>query len=47
MPDVFDKARYLWKRVRCIVTLNHIDPGCILIAQRIFVCKRCGKVLKP
>jgi hypothetical protein len=37
---------YWWKRLRCLLTLNHIDPGVRLIAQRIYVCKRCGKVLR-
>jgi hypothetical protein len=35
-----------WKRLRCFITFAHIDPPVFLIGQRVFVCKRCLKVLK-
>jgi hypothetical protein len=37
----------LKRRLRCWLTLNHIDPGVRLVGQRMYVCKACGKVLKP
>lgn len=33
-----------WKRLRCLVTLNHIDPGVSSIGQTHSKCKKCGKV---
>lgn len=38
------RARYFWKRLRCLVTLNHIDPGVRCVGQQLSACKRCGKV---
>lgn len=35
-----------WKRMRCTLSFGHIDPPVILVAQQIFVCKKCGKVLR-
>lgn len=31
------------RRLRCIVTLNHKDPGVLLVGRRLY-CKKCGKV---
>lgn len=45
MKLVIDTARWAWlRRVRCWLTLNHIDPGVMVIGQRLCACKRCGKV---
>lgn len=42
---VIDTDRWGWlRRVRCWLTLNHIDPGVMVIGQRLCACKRCGKV---
>lgn len=31
-----------WKWLRCVVTLNHFDPGVIVVRGRECYCKRCG-----
>lgn len=34
----------IWKRLRCWVTLNHIDPAVTGPSQTHMTCKGCGKV---
>lgn len=45
MKLTIDTARWAWlRRVRCWLTLNHIDPGVMCVGQQLTACKTCGKV---
>lgn len=43
--DTQAQVRQLLRRLRCVFTLTHMDPAVVLVAQRLYVCKKCGKVL--